>query len=59
MQFWGTYRGFAFKGSLTRQLIQAFYYPGGDRRHSSVGREGVDPIDYGELVGSSKGFAER
>jgi glycosyltransferase involved in cell wall biosynthesis len=59
MQFWGTYRGFAFKGSLTRQLIQAFYYPGGERRHSSVGREGVDPIDYGEAAGGPKGLAER
>jgi glycosyltransferase involved in cell wall biosynthesis len=59
MQFWGTYRGFEFKGSLTRQLIQAFYYPGGERGHSSVGREGVDPIDYGEAAGGPRGFAER
>jgi hypothetical protein len=28
MQFWGTYRGFA-QGSVTSQLKQTFYYPGG------------------------------
>jgi rhamnosyltransferase len=29
MQFWGTYRGFAQRGSVTSQLKQTFYYPNG------------------------------
>jgi glycosyltransferase involved in cell wall biosynthesis len=29
MQFWGTYRGFAQSGTITRQLRQTFYYPRG------------------------------
>jgi hypothetical protein len=46
MQFWGTYRGFAESGPLTRQLKEAFYYPRGlSRRRGSAGRS-VAPIDY-------------
>jgi rhamnosyltransferase len=46
-QFWGTYRGFAYQGTLSRRLIQAFYYPRGFRR-SRAGAEARDlrPIDY-------------
>lgn len=28
-QFWGTYRGFQFRGPITNQLKQTFYYPRG------------------------------
>jgi glycosyltransferase involved in cell wall biosynthesis len=46
MQFWGTYRGFAQSGPLTRQLKEAFYYPRGlSRRRGPVDRP-VAPIDY-------------
>jgi len=27
MQLWGTYRGFAYQGSVASQLKQTFYYP--------------------------------
>lgn len=37
MQFWGTYRGFSHKGIISGQLIQAFYYPRGFKRHSPLG----------------------
>jgi glycosyltransferase involved in cell wall biosynthesis len=29
LQFWGTYRGYAQRGSITAELRQTFYYPGG------------------------------
>jgi glycosyltransferase involved in cell wall biosynthesis len=46
MQFWGTYRGFAQSGPLTRQLKDAFYYPRGlSRRRGPAGRP-IAPIDY-------------
>jgi glycosyltransferase involved in cell wall biosynthesis len=46
MQFWGTYRGFAQPGPLTRQLKEAFYYPRGlSRRRGSADRS-IAPIDY-------------
>lgn len=35
MQFWGTYRGFAQRGSVTSQLKQTFYYPNGLARSAS------------------------
>lgn len=34
MQFWGTYRGFAQHGLITRQLKQKFYYPNELSRHA-------------------------
>ena len=59
MQFWGTYRGFAYRGPLTRQLIQAFYYPAAPRRQPTGGRPEVDPIDYGSPAGEPEGLAGR
>jgi GT2 family glycosyltransferase len=32
MQFWGTYRGFRWRGPVTRKLKETFYYPNGWRR---------------------------
>jgi rhamnosyltransferase len=32
MQFWGTYRGFRWRGRVTRKLKEKFYYPNGWRR---------------------------
>ncbi len=46
MQFWGTYQGYRYHGSLTWQLRQTFYYPHGiDQPSSALARE-VSPIDY-------------
>lgn len=36
MQFWGTYRGFAQRGSVTSQLKQTFCYPNGRARPRPV-----------------------
>ena len=43
MQFWGTYRGFAPHGLLTRQLKQKFYYP------NELSRKKYPPIPPEEL----------
>lgn len=32
MQFWGTYKGFTQRGSITKQIKQKFYYPNGFKR---------------------------
>ena len=32
MQFWGTYKGFNQRGSVTKQIKQKFYYPNGFKR---------------------------
>jgi hypothetical protein len=49
MQFWGTYRGFAHAGALTRQLKEAFYYPRGLARPRVSSGRNVEPIDYHAL----------
>lgn len=46
MQFWGTYRGFAYAGPVTSELIHAFYYPKGDATTSEAARRDLDPISY-------------
>ena len=48
MQFWGTYRGFARHGVVTRQLKQKFYYPNELNRSSrAVSSQGLRLlIDY-------------
>ncbi len=46
MQFWGTYRGFAYAGPVTAQLIHAFYYPRGFRPGGLEPRREITPIDY-------------
>ncbi len=49
-QFWGTYRGFAKQGPVTKQLKQAFYYPRAFKRPEVV--ETASPerraIDYAQ-----------
>jgi glycosyltransferase involved in cell wall biosynthesis len=46
MQYWGTYRGYHYAGSIDNQLHRAFYYPPGilDNKRSKP-RE-IKPIDY-------------
>ncbi len=52
MQFWGTYRGFAQHGAVTRQLRQKFYYP---NELATAGPRTIESetvrhrIDYGAL----------
>jgi glycosyltransferase involved in cell wall biosynthesis len=46
MQFWGTYRGFAQSGPLTRQLKEAFYYPRSPSTKPAPDGRPVAPIDY-------------
>lgn len=50
MQFWGTYRGFAQHGLITRQLKQKFYYPNELNRHRSAAPAQVarPVIDYSQ-----------
>ncbi|UCG13680.1 MAG: glycosyltransferase [Deltaproteobacteria bacterium] len=48
MQFWGTYRGFRWRGPITTQLREKFYYPNGLARSRAKwqgpvgGREMID-----------------
>ena len=49
LQFWGTYRGFAYRGELTSQLKHTFYYPRGIRSAAGESPRAVQPIDYGTL----------
>lgn len=52
MQFWGTYRGFTQKGSISRQLKQRLYYPNGLKRpyhKDNVPQKEKQPIDYASL----------
>ncbi len=50
-QLWGTYRGFAHQGGLSRQLKQAFYYPRGFLRSTEDGPErSLQPIDYTQAM---------
>ena len=49
MQFWGTYRGFRWRGPVTSKLRQTFYYPNGFARSRTEWRDqdqGRPVIDY-------------
>jgi hypothetical protein len=48
MQFWGTYRGYAYSGPITGQLIRAFFYPRSMERLRISTRREISQIDYGE-----------
>jgi glycosyltransferase involved in cell wall biosynthesis len=48
MQFWGTYLGYRYSGTLTSQLRQVFYYPSSLGTPKGDSARGVKPIDYGE-----------
>lgn len=48
MQFWGTYRGFAHTGPLTKELMRAFWYPRGLQPAVSRAGRDLSPIDYRE-----------
>jgi len=50
-QLWGTYRGFAHQGGLSRQLKQAFYYPRGlHRAQGAMPERSLQPIDYAQAM---------
>jgi len=52
MQFWGTYRGFAQHGMVTRQLKQKFYYPNETLRKKTISTKSEKPrptIDYSDF----------
>lgn len=46
MQYWGTYRGYAFSGRLDAKLRQTFYYPVGSLADKKPAPRRVQPIDY-------------
>jgi glycosyltransferase involved in cell wall biosynthesis len=48
MQFWGTYRGFAYQGTVASRLKQTFYYPNemARRDHQPVEKDQQQLIDY-------------
>jgi rhamnosyltransferase len=46
MQYWGTYRGYAFSGKVNASLRQAFYYPPGILADKIPAPRPVQPIDY-------------
>jgi glycosyltransferase involved in cell wall biosynthesis len=58
IQFWGTYRGFRYKGPLTRKLMEAFYYPRGLGSSQSARAGDVRAIDYSTLL-TGKASRER
>lgn len=50
-QLWGTHRGFAHQGGISRQLKQAFYYPRSFQRDKEGGSQrSLQPIDYGQAM---------
>ena len=46
MQYWGTYRGYHYAGSINAQLHQAFYYPPNILDKKSSKPRPLHPIDY-------------
>ena len=48
MQFWGTYRGFAYQGTVASRLKQTFYYPNemARRDHQPIEKDPKQLIDY-------------
>lgn len=46
MQFWGTYRGFAYGGPLSGSLKRIFYYPGGPAGPAERSARQATRIDY-------------
>jgi rhamnosyltransferase len=46
MQFWGTYRGFAFAGPLSGSLKRIFYYPGGASGAAAQPARQAARVDY-------------
>lgn len=49
MQFWGTYRGFSFRGEMTEALKRTLYYPPSSGGASRKRRRELEPIDYRDL----------
>lgn len=52
MQFWGTYKGFNQRGSVTKQIKQKFYYPNGFKRLQLETRESESErrVEYTHIV---------
>jgi rhamnosyltransferase len=46
MQYWGTYRGYAFSGKVDAKLHQTFYFPPGILADKTPAPRQVKPIDY-------------
>jgi glycosyltransferase involved in cell wall biosynthesis len=46
MQYWGTYRGYAYSGKVDARLHQTFYYPPGILADKIPAPRPVKPIDY-------------
>lgn len=53
MQYWGTYRGFHYRGEVNAQLHRAFYYPPGILEHKIPKSREVEPISYRDDSSSS------
>jgi rhamnosyltransferase len=51
MQFWGTYRGFSYSGSLSPDLREVFYYPLGLGAAEPASRRPAKAVDYARLAG--------
>ncbi len=46
MQYWGTFQGYRYSGSIDAQVHQKFYYPPGVLTEKTPATRDVDPIDY-------------
>jgi len=46
LQFYGTYRGFAYRGGMTSNMKRNFYYPRGFRQGIREVKRSIAPIDY-------------
>ena len=55
IQFWGTYRGFAIAGPLTRQLKETFFYPREPISGAQTSTRRMQALDYGALIQSDPG----
>jgi rhamnosyltransferase len=50
MQFWGTYRGFSYSGSLSPALREVFYYPLGLDAAGPASQRPAKAVDYTRLA---------
>ncbi len=49
MQLWGTYRGFAISGPMTKRLKETFYYPRSFSHTAAQSDNNAAPINYSEI----------
>jgi glycosyltransferase involved in cell wall biosynthesis len=50
MQLWGTYRGFAISGPMTKRLKETFYYPRRFSHTAAQSDNNAAPINYSEIA---------